>query len=215
MSTLFSRDSILSFLKETAQTIITALILTGFIYYFIATPNQVQGSSMYPNVLPDELILTSRFKHHLSTSELGKRLGWDYHHGQIIIFEKPGKEAFIKRIIAIPGDTVLLEGNRIIINGETIHELYLSDDIKTSAGNFLREGIEVTVPEESYIVLGDNRTNSLDSRHQDVGFVHFEDIIGPAELRILPINRLGIIPIGETEPDEHEANPNIEVTLSD
>ncbi len=185
------------FLKETLQTIIFALILTLIIYYFIATPNQVQGYSMMPNIQPNELILTNRFKHLVGDTSFGEKHHWNYQRGQVVIFEQPSKEPFIKRIIALPGDEIEIIEGYLVINGEKLEEKYLAPDILTLPGSFLKEGKKMIVPEDHYVVFGDNRVNSLDSRQKEVGFVDRKDMIGPAEFRLLPINKIGFIPIGE------------------
>lgn len=186
-----------SFVKESLQTILTALILALLINFFIATPNQVDGISMEPNIHNDELILTNRVKHLVSSTFLGKQLSWDYERGEIIIFQKPGNKPFIKRVIGLPGDLVMVIDGRLVVNGKLIEEKYIPENVRTNSGTFLREGQETLIPENSYLAFGDNRVNSLDSRYVDVGFVKKEYIIGPAAFRIFPLNRIGFIPVGD------------------
>lgn len=194
---MFTGEKFGSFLKETAQTIITALILTFFIYYFIATPNQVKGASMLPNVHDNELILTNRMKHLVGSTILGEKFNINYNRGEIVIFKIPGYEAYIKRIIAMPGDKVEIVEEGVLVNDRLVDEEYIPDDFETRPGDFLRKNSPKIVPDNSYMVMGDNRENSLDSRYQSVGFVPREYIIGPAAFRVLPLSSFGIIPKGE------------------
>jgi len=92
------------------------------------------------------------------------------------------KDAFIKRIIGLPGETVEVKNGQVIINGETISEKYIAEEPQYNWG-------PQTVPENSYLVLGDNRNNSFDSHSW--GFVPRGNIIGRAIVRFWPLNRLG------------------------
>ncbi|MBP9758291.1 signal peptidase I [Candidatus Dojkabacteria bacterium] len=194
---LLSKSKIKGFLKESFETITTALILTFVIYYFISTPNQVQGQSMLPNVNPNELILTNRIKHHLSKTPLATSLNQTYQRGDVIIFKLPNQEAFIKRIIALPGDEIGVCENNLIIDDKIVKEAYIPSDQPTFPADFLRECEIKKIPDGSYAVFGDNRQHSLDSRSSQVGFVRQEYFIGPAFLRILPLEKFGILKKGE------------------
>jgi signal peptidase I len=187
-----------AFVKESLETISTALVLTFVIYYFISTPNQVQGKSMMPNVQPNELILTNRIKHHLSKTPLADTLHQNYERGDVVIFKLPEEEAFIKRVIALPGDQIGVCESKLIVNNETVEEVYIdSDESPTYSSDFLKECEIKTVPDDSYAVFGDNRLHSLDSRSSQVGFVRKKYFIGPAFLRLMPLNRFGILKKGQ------------------
>lgn len=190
--------NILGFLKETVETILTALVLTGIIYYFIATPNEVKGASMLPNVYEGELILTNRVRHHLGATPIGKKFDWNYKRGEIVIFKLPYKEPYIKRIVALPGDEITLNDGYLVVNGKKVMENYIDHDkIPTKPGDFIYDGRILKVPDNSYAVFGDNRSNSLDSRYNAVGFVPRQYITGPAAFRVLPLNRIGFFHKGE------------------
>lgn len=191
------KSKLKGFFKETFETITTALILTFIIYYFISTPNQVQGQSMLPNVHPNELILTNRIKHHLSKTPLANTLNQSYQRGDVVIFKLPEQEAFIKRIIALPGDEIGICENNLIINDKIVYEKYIPKDQPTFPSDFLRECEIKKIPDGSYAVFGDNRQHSLDSRSSQVSFVRKEYFIGPAFLRILPLDKFGILNKGE------------------
>jgi signal peptidase I len=117
--------------------------------------------------------------------------------GQVIILKYPKdtSEYFIKRIIGLPGETVKVQEGRVFINGSPLNESnYLSPSVLTPPGAFLREGGEFTIPIDNYIVMGDNRPNSSDSR--EWGLVPSKDIIGQAFFRYFPSNEIGLIKSG-------------------
>lgn len=108
------------------------------------------------------------------------------------------RDAFIKRIVGLPGDRVEVTNGKVYINHQPLKEAYLPRDIETVIDSktcfsrpqaFLAQ--PVTIPADEYLVLGDNRNNSYDGRCW--GFVTKEDIIGRARLRFWPLHRLGTI----------------------
>lgn len=113
--------------------------------------------------------------------------------GEVVVFKAPINEDFdfIKRVIGIPGDTVMVKGGKIFVNNTEIKEDYLPLEYTTRAGQYLREGVAVTVPADSYICIGDNRGHSSDSR--EWGPVPIENFVGRAFFRYWPLNKIGII----------------------
>ena len=91
---------------------------------------------------------------------------------------------YIKRIVAVEGDTISIKDNQVYLNGELLDETYLSDDI--TADYRLYEGMSWTVGKDEVFVMGDNRNGSTDSRSHLVGPVDEREILGKAVLRILP-----------------------------
>ena len=97
--------------------------------------------------------------------------------GDIIVYKDGIKHGdFVKRIIGLPGEKIKVEGGRVYINSEVLTESYLYSSTHTSPGKFLTEGIEILIPLDNYVVMGDNRDMSYDSR--DSGFVDRKYIIG-------------------------------------
>ncbi|HZK01692.1 MAG TPA: signal peptidase I [Anaerovoracaceae bacterium] len=113
--------------------------------------------------------------------------------GDIIVFHtdlvQPNgkKKLLIKRIIGTPGDDISITGGIVYRNGEPLTEPY------TKEGYTASEMEEITVPEDSFFVLGDNRQNSADSRDSSVGFVHIDKILGKTTIRLYPFNKIGIV----------------------
>jgi len=181
------------------QTIVIALAICVFIYVFLAIPNQVDGQSMEPNFHNNELLLTNKIIQLIGDSGIGEKLHYNYQRGDVVIFQLPGHQDYIKRVIAIPGDTVKIENNHPVVNGKVIYEAYIPSTTLTEGGTFLVEGEEKQVPEEEYFVMGDNRQASKDSRFLDVGFVDRKYMKGKVFLRWWPLNRFGLISRGDFE----------------
>ena len=180
---------IVGLLYEMVEVFVVSASIFVVVYLFLMQPHQVKGSSMSPTFRDGEYLLTDKVTYRT-------RLPM---YGDVIIFKAPINENFdfIKRVIAIPGDRVMIRGTKVYVNGNPLSEVYLPPEYTTSAGQFLREGAEYTVPEGSVFALGDNRDHSSDSR--DWGPVPYQNIIGRAFFRYWPSNKVGIIvnPIGK------------------
>ena len=99
-------------------------------------------------------------------------------------------ENFIKRVIGLPGETVQIVGGRVYINGELLESDVYGNELMISAG---RASQPITLGENEYFVLGDNRNGSKDSRVEEVGNVKRSQIQGKALLRIWPLNKVGFV----------------------
>lgn len=184
---------------EFLQSIVIAIAICIVIYIFIATPNQIEGLSMNPTFENGEIVLTSKVHQWLGGTPFGSSIGITYMRGDIVVFQKPGFDDFIKRIIAVPGDTVALKAGQVYINGQLIKEDYLSADTYTKGGSFIQEnGSEKTLAENEYFLMGDNRNNSHDSRYSDIGFIKRDWLKGKVLVRYLPINKVSIMEHGYT-----------------
>jgi signal peptidase I len=148
---------------EFLETLLIALVL--FVIINAATARiLVQSISMQPNLKEGDLVLVNRLVYNFSEPK----------RGDVIVFQNPINPEdvpYIKRIIGLPGDTVLIGQGKVMINGQLLSEPYLS--VTTQRGG------EFTIPEGEYFVMGDNRNNSSDSRAW--GNVPAEHIIGRAE----------------------------------
>lgn len=171
-----------SIFLDIIETIVIALAIFVIVYLFLFQPHQVRGNSMFPNFHDGDYLLTDKISYHLS----------DPKRNDVVIFTAPRNEDYdyIKRIVALPGETIKLEKQGILINNNPLEQFYL-DEETTFGGKFLGMGEEAIVPQDNYFVLGDNRNHSSDSR--DWGFVPKDNIIGKAWLRYWPLNNMGLI----------------------
>lgn len=173
-----------AFFLDIIEVVVFAVAIFLFVYLLILRPHKIKGSSMEPNFPDKEYLLTEKVTYYL---EAPKR-------GDVIVFKPPISEEdeFIKRIIALPGETVSVMNGRLYINGKLLSESYLDSNLVTAGGNFLSEGEKVTVPNDEYFVAGDNRPHSSDSRTW--GFVTKKRISGRAWLIYWPPKQAGFIP---------------------
>lgn len=153
------------------------------VYLFIMQPHQVKGNSMYPTYHDKEYILTDKISYKFRLPE----------RGDVIILKSPKNPDidFIKRVVGLAGETIMVKNGQVYLNGQPLVEPYLKVETPLFPGGFLQEGVEVTVPENMVFVMGDNRPGSSDSR--EFGFIPLENIIGRVFFRYFPINRVGLI----------------------
>ena len=142
------KNAILSLIREIVQTVLVSLAIFLFVYVFLVQPHRVKGESMMPNFHDGELVLTEKVSYRLYTPQ----------RGDVIVFRAPSSRNvdFIKRIIGLPGESIRLEDGSIFINGEKLIESY---ETQSTIGT-----VEITLGQDQYYVLGDNRNASSDSR---------------------------------------------------
>lgn len=176
---------------EGIKTILLSAILAVGIRTFVAEARYIPSGSMLPTLEIDDRLIVDK---------LGYRFG-DPQRGDVVVFAPTAKleaqnfkDAFIKRVIGLPGEIIQVKGGQVYVNDRPLEENYIADRPKYEYG-------PVTVPEGQYLVLGDNRNNSYDSHYW--GFVPRDRIIGRAVIRFWPPNRLGQL---DPEPVYIESN---------
>lgn len=172
------------FFLDTVETIVIALAIFVVVYLFIVQLHQVKGSSMFPNFVDGELILTDKVSYRLGKPQ----------RGDVIVFKSPKDHEvdYIKRIIGIAGDTVKISNDKVFLNNNQLEEKYLPSEYVTNPGVFARSDEDILVSDGEYFVLGDNRGHSSDSR--EWGFVKTDEIIGKAWIRFWPLSNFGFVP---------------------
>lgn len=177
------------FFLDFLETIVVSLAIFAVVYVFLFMPHQVDGKSMEPNFHNGEYILTDKLSYRFNAPK----------RGDVVVFHSPQDERsdFIKRIIGVPGDTLKVEKGYVYLNDQRLEENYINDPGGVLSGRFLREGLEVTVPPDQYLVMGDNRDHSSDSR--EWGFVGIDGIVGRAFFRYWPVKAFGVVPTAEAE----------------
>ncbi|MEG6584066.1 signal peptidase I [Dendrosporobacter sp. 1207_IL3150] len=166
-------------IKDWVVSILIAVVLAFFIRYFIVELYMVEGPSMRPTLVNSERLVVNKFIYRFKTPE----------KGEVLVFRYPRDPSrdFIKRVIAVAGDTIELKEGRVFVNGQLLNEPYI---LEKTRGSYPLS----TVPEGTVFVMGDNRNNSEDSRFKDVGFVPLELIKGKAVLVFWPLDHIKSLP---------------------
>lgn len=206
---------------ELAKTFVTAGILAFGIRTFVAEARYIPSSSMEPTLQINDRLIIEKVSYRFQEPQ----------RGDIVVFNAPTtaaicsgslsapapKDAFIKRIVGLPGDTVEFKDAQVFINGKKFVEPYIVQDGNTlvssqtlvpinsvfvanasSSIDPLETPLKLTIPTSSYLVMGDNRNNSCDSRYW--GFVPKKDLIGKALVKFWPFTRVG--PIDGESPEQ-------------
>lgn len=175
------------FLKDVLGTglyLLVVLLITYLIILYVGQRTEVSGSSMEPTLSDGDNLIVDKISYRFKEPE----------RFDIIVFPfQYQKDTFyIKRIIGLPGETVQIdEDGNIYINGEILEESYGKEVIAADKLGIAAEPI--TLGEDEYFVLGDNRNHSSDSRVWEVGNIKKEQIVGKAWLRIWPISDIEFI----------------------
>lgn len=172
-------------IKEIITTSLYVLLVLCLSYLFITFVGQrteVQGSSMEATLSNGDQLIVDKISYRFR----------DPKRYDIIVFpfRYEDNTFYIKRIIGLPGETIQIDGEgNIWINGEILEESYGREIIRDPG-----LAVEpITLGEDEYFVMGDNRNNSSDSRVEAVGNIHRDEIIGRAFIRIWPLSKFGIL----------------------
>ncbi|MCL6450946.1 MAG: signal peptidase I [Acetobacteraceae bacterium] len=163
-------------LRETAETVLIALVLALVVRTFVVESFLVEGPSMEPTLLNRERLLVNKFIYHFTRPRCG----------DIIVFRYPvdPRRDFVKRVVATGGETVEMKGGQVLVNGEVLHEPYVAE----GGDGYVPP---TTVPEGFLFVLGDHRAISEDSR--SFGFVPLRNVKGKAFLVYWPPQRARVL----------------------
>ena len=179
-----------SFILEFVQSIVLAMSVFVLLYLFVAQPNEVKGSSMMPNFLNGEFLLTDKLSYQLGEPQ----------RGDVVVFRAPPSEPcavdqceYIKRVIGLPGDKVMVKDNQVYLNGQMLKQNFLPQGVVSMPGAFSQEGVEKVVPQGYYLCFGDNRSNSRDGR--EFGPIKKELIVGKAFFKYWPPPSVGLVPV--------------------
>ena len=164
---------------EIVKTVVMAGILSFGIRTFVAEARYIPSSSMEPTLQINDRLIIEKMTYRFRQPERGEIIVFDATEA---IQQLGWNGAFIKRVIGLPGDEVMVRNGDVQVNGQILKEPYIKNAPKYDFG-------PVVVPKNSYLVLGDNRNNSSDSHVW--GYVPDENIIGRATVRFWPFNRLG------------------------
>ncbi|MEK7644229.1 MAG: signal peptidase I [Patescibacteria group bacterium] len=169
---------IASFFLELIKIALLAGLTIGLVRYFLFKPFYVKGQSMEPNFFEHDYLIIDEISYRFRVPQ----------RGEVIVFRSPvNEDYYLKRVVGLPGERVKVEENKIVIfnaenpQGLVVNEPYL-EEITTGS-------INLTLSDDQFFVLGDNRDSSYDSRR--FGPIEKEAIVGRVWLRGWPFNRLG------------------------
>ena len=163
------------FLKEFGKDIIVVAVVVIAVSFFIK-PIIVEGVSMLPTLESKDYLLVSRQAYNLGEPE----------RGDIVVFphdEGTDEKLYIKRVIGLPGDHLVIEDGRVYVNDKVMKEDYIAE-------NYTSGDIDYKIPEGRIFVMGDNRGNSSDSRY--FGTVKIDQVLGEAFLRLYPFSKIDL-----------------------
>ncbi|KKS03031.1 MAG: Signal peptidase I [candidate division WWE3 bacterium GW2011_GWF2_41_45] len=179
-------------IRNAAADLIELLLIgtTVFLLVYILVGQflEVSGSSMHPYLLDKEQIIAEKLS--IKFDPLKR--------GEVIIFWHPKTKSdlLVKRVVGLPGERIKIENGFVFIDGKKLEEPYLASNVVTKGTDFLAEGQEHKIAEGYYIVLGDNRSESTDSRYW--GPVQKDTVIGRALAVFYPINNIRLLNEGKS-----------------
>ncbi len=167
-----------SVLRVWIRDLVVSLAVSAFIIIFLYQPVKVEGTSMLPSLEDQERIFINKLVYHLGPIE----------RGDVVVFQYPldPSKSYIKRVVGLPGDRVKIADGTVYVNGRALSESYVPEDFRDT-----RSYREITVPADSYFVLGDHRSLSNDSR--EFGAVPLRFIAGKAVFIYWPMEKLGAL----------------------
>lgn len=165
-----------SWLIEISETILPAIVIAVLINLFVAQATRVYGHSMEPTLHTNQRLVVEKVSYKLHLP----------HRGDVVVIHMPehSRELLIKRVIALPGETIEVKDGGVYINGERLAEPYLSVETRGVYG-------PLVVPDGHIFVMGDNRGASNDSR--SFGPVPIDQIVGRAWISYWPLEDLGLV----------------------
>jgi len=163
------------FVVELFMTVLRAAALAFLIIYFVAQANIVHGQSMEPNLHGDQRLIVEKVSYRFTEPT----------RGDVVVVRIGDTDVpLIKRVVALPGETVEIRNNQVIVNGVALEESYLPNPNMRNYG-------PLEVPEERFFVMGDNRNASRDSRV--FGPISEEQIVGRAWVSFWPVRDIGLV----------------------
>ncbi|MEG1536866.1 MAG: signal peptidase I [Clostridiales bacterium] len=170
-----------SFLKDMIVIFLSALVIAMVLKLFIVDSRVVPTGSMYPTIEMQDRVILNKLAY------IGEKIP---QRGDIVVFTAPAEMNsrfdFVKRVIGLPGETLEIKDNAVYINGEALVEDYIYEAPLYTYG-------PVTVPEDCYFMMGDNRNSSLDSHYWQDPFINEKAIKGKVVCRYWPISQIGVL----------------------
>lgn len=188
------------FLFEVFKVFLLAVVIIVPIRVFLFQPFFVKGASMEPNFHQGEYLIVNEWGYKYTKVGLGELNTWmtvhprrDLERGDVIVFRAPKtpSQFFIKRVIALPGESIRIQNNQVmIINDQFPKGFILDESAYLNPAVATGQSLGLSLSQEEYFVMGDNRSNSHDSRSW--GALHKNMVIGKVFLRAWPASEAEI-----------------------
>ncbi len=173
-----------SMMRSLGLDLVVAFVVSAIIIFFLYQPVRVEGTSMLPMLEDQDRLVINK----IAYSWAGSLVGEHIQRGDVVVFHYPydTTKSYIKRVIALPGDTLRIDHGRVYVNGQMLTETYVparfADD---------RSQQQTVIPDGKYFMMGDHRSISSDSR--DFGPVSKDLVYGRAAFVYWPVDQAGVV----------------------
>lgn len=175
--------NILKLIGELILYILFIAVAVWLIISFVGQRTQVSGDSMYDTLEDGDNLWIDKFSYHFYEPKRYDIVVFPYHNSSVY---------YIKRIIGLPGEKLRIDDDgTIYINGTPLEDQYAYETIDYN--RIGRANKDIFLGEDEYFVLGDNRNDSKDSRYEEVGNIHRDELEGRAVFRMWPLSKFGIL----------------------
>ena len=166
--------NVVAWLRDLMIAVVFSIVMITFFYQ----PVRVEGTSMLPRLEDHDRLFINKFVYHIESIQ----------RGDVVVFHYPRdpEKSYIKRVIGLPGDRVVIDHGRVQVNGVELHEIYVPDKYRDA-----RSMAETVIPDDSYFMMGDHRSISSDSR--EFGPVERGLIYGKAVFVYWPAKDAGVV----------------------
>ncbi|RDY27296.1 signal peptidase I [Romboutsia weinsteinii] len=169
---------VLEWVKTIAVSVVIAFGIT-----LVVQPTIVDGQSMYPTLENKDYLFVNKLAYNKDIPERGDVLVFK---SDLVNEKNNSKKNLVKRVIALPGEQIVIKSNEVYINNQKLNESYLQG--ATTDGD-----IDLVVPKNEVFTMGDNRGGSKDSRDSSIGTISIDNIVGKVAFRAFPFNKIGTI----------------------
>ncbi|MBO4996922.1 MAG: signal peptidase I [Lachnospira sp.] len=163
--------------------VLIALVLAIVIVKYVGQKTEVSGDSMNDTLVNGQQLIIDKLTYRNHEPE----------RYDIVVFPESDTTTFVKRIIGLPGETVSIKEGFVYVDGQMLSDDVYGKESITKDNYYRLEDSSVTLGENEYFVMGDNRNNSKDSRDYEIGNVTKDQFIGKVVFRIWPIKDIGVV----------------------
>lgn len=172
------RSELIEWAKSISVSIVLAMVIT-----IVVQPTTVSGESMYPTLKDNDYLFINKLTYEVEGPKRGDIIVFKT---ELIDDKSSKKKSLVKRVIALPGEHIVIKNNEVYIDDELLNESYIK-------GVYTSGDIDIIVPENNIFIMGDNRENSLDSRDDRIGTISLDDVVGKVSMRVYPFDKIGSV----------------------